>query len=96
MTYRGELSGSSDRSIGMSIDHYEGEVRHTFREILYSNIVELFNLFHNQLLLVDLDHYGRVPCIASREPELAQCGFEFLGNINRAGLCPAKYHNEYE
>ena len=61
-------------------------MRSTFRKILDTNVIELFNLFHDQLLLVDLDDNGCASGIATSESEFAEGGLEFLRNVNCVGL----------
>ena len=58
----------------------------TLCEVLDGDVVELLDLLHDQLLLVDLDDDRRVSCIPAREPELAQGGLELLGNVDGARL----------
>ena len=58
----------------------------TLCQILERYIVELFDLLHDQLLLVDLDYDRGVPSISAGEPELAQRGLEFLRYVNSSRL----------
>ena len=58
----------------------------TFCQVLDADVVKLLDLLHDELLLVDLDDHGGVPCIAAREAELAQCGLELLRDVNGVGL----------
>ena len=60
----------------------------TFCEVLDADVVELLDLLHQELLLVDLDDDRRVSCIPAREPELAEGGLELLGNVDGARLVP--------
>lgn len=59
---------------------------HTFCEVLDADVVELLDLLHEQLLLVDLHDQRGVARVAPREPELAERGLELLGDIDCAGL----------
>lgn len=59
---------------------------HTFCEVLDADVVELLDLLHEQLLLVDLHDQRGVARVAPREPELAERGLELLGDIDGAGL----------
>ena len=58
----------------------------TLGEILYANVVKLLDLFHDQLLFVDLNYHSGVPCISSGESELAESRLKLLGNVGSARL----------
>ena len=58
----------------------------TFRQVLDADVVELLDLLHEELLLVDLDDHGGVSCIAPRETELAQGGLELLRDVDGVRL----------
>ena len=59
---------------------------HTFSEILDTNVIELFNLLHDQLLFVDLYDDGCASGITTSESEFTERGLEFLGDVNCVGL----------
>ena len=59
----------------------------TFGEVIDANVVKLLDLFHDQLLLVDLDHHRGMPSISPGESELAEGGLELLRNVDGTGLC---------
>ena len=52
---------------------------HTFSQVLDADVVELFDLLHDQLLLVDLDDHRGVPSISPGESELAEAAFSSCG-----------------
>jgi len=57
----------------------------TFGQVFERDVVEPLDLLHDQLLLIDLDHERGVPFV-SREPELADRIFQFLGYVYGVGL----------
>lgn len=59
---------------------------HTFCQVLDADVVELLDLLHDELLLVDLHDQRSVPGIATRKAELAQGRLELLGDVNGGGL----------
>jgi hypothetical protein len=58
----------------------------TLRKLLNGDVVKLLDLFHDQLLLVDLDDDGGVSSISTCKSELAESGFEFLRYVNCSRL----------
>ena len=46
--------------------------RHTFSEVLNADAVELLDLLHNQLRLVDFNYEGGAAFIPARETKLAE------------------------
>ena len=58
----------------------------TLRKVLYTDVIELFHLFHDQFLFVDLDDHRGVSRISPREPELAEGSLEFLRDVDGMGL----------
>ena len=58
----------------------------TFCQILDTDVVELLDLLHDQLLLVDLDDHGSVSCIAPGKSKLAQSCLEFLWYVDSMRL----------
>ena len=59
---------------------------HTFSQVLDADVVELFDLLHDQLLLVDLDDHSCVTSIAPCETEFAERRLQLLWNIDSMGL----------
>lgn len=57
----------------------------TFCQFFGGDIVKLFNFFHDQLFLVDLDHQRSIPFVPS-EPELTNRVLQFLRDVHRVGL----------
>ena len=64
----------------------KGRAGHTFCEVLDADVVELLDLLHDEVLLVDLDDDRGVAGVAAREAELAEGGLELLGDVDGAGL----------
>ena len=60
--------------------------RLTFCEVLDADVVELLDLLHDEVLLVDLDDDRGVARVAAREAELAEGGLELLRDVDGAGL----------
>ena len=60
--------------------------RRTFSKVLDTDVVELLDLLHDQLLLVDLHNDGRTAAVAPCEPEFAQRVLDLLGDVDGAGL----------
>lgn len=58
----------------------------TFGEVIDANVVELLDLFHDQLLFVDLNHHRGMPSISPGESELAEGCLELLRNVDGTGL----------
>ena len=58
----------------------------TLCEVVDANVIELLHFFHDQLLLVDLDHHRGMPSISPGESELAEGGFQLLRNVDGMGL----------
>ena len=59
----------------------------TLCEILNADVVELLDLLHDQLLLVDLDDDGGAACVSAGEPEFAEGILELLGYVDCVRLC---------
>ena len=74
------------RTINSNSDIIVKAWSHTFSKILDTNVIELFNLLHDQFLLVDLYDDGCASGIATSESEFTERGLEFLGDVNCVGL----------
>ena len=60
--------------------------RRTFSKVLDTDVVELLDLLHDQVFLVNLDDDGGMARVSTREAELAQGILELLGNVYSARL----------
>ena len=61
-------------------------LKRTLSQLLKTDTVELLDFLHDQLLLVDLDHYGGMARIPPGEAELPQGSLELLWDINSMRL----------
>ena len=59
----------------------------TLCKVVDANVIELLHFFHDQLLLVYLDHHRGMPSISPGESELAEGRLELLRNVDGTGLC---------
>lgn len=60
--------------------------QHTFPKVFEADVVELFHLLHDELLLINLHNQGSAACIASRKTKFTKGVLQRLGDINCAGL----------
>ena len=60
--------------------------QHTFCEIFWGYVVELLNLLHEQLLLIDLDHERSISRATAGESEFPKGVFELLWDIDGVRL----------
>ena len=61
-------------------------LKRTLSQLLKADTVELLDFLHDQLLLVDLDHYGGMARIPPGEAKLPQGSLELLWDINSMRL----------